>query len=156
MTVGLGDIDARADGGGHRLLDEVDPAGPSLDARVDDGPLLHLGNAGGNADNNAGLKEAESSDLTDKLLEHPLSHIVIRDNALPQGTDGNDVARSTAQHLLGVGAHLQELAGILVDGYHRRLPQNHALALDVDQNGRGAQIDTNIFTKHTHYLLSYI
>ena len=59
MAVGLGDVDARTDGGGQGLLDEVHPAGAGLDARVDDGPLLHLGDAGGHADDHAGLEEAE-------------------------------------------------------------------------------------------------
>ena len=40
MTVGLGDVDASADGCGHRFFNEVDLPGASLDARVDDGALL--------------------------------------------------------------------------------------------------------------------
>ena len=60
VAVGLGDVDAGADGGGHRLLNEVDLPGAGLDARVDDGALLHLGDAGGDADDDPGLEEAGS------------------------------------------------------------------------------------------------
>ena len=99
-----------------RLLDEVDPAGAGLDARVDDGALLDLGDAGGHADHDPGLEQADGGHLADELPEHPLRHVVVGDDAVPQRADGDDVAGGAAQHLLGLGADLQQLAGVLVDG----------------------------------------
>ena len=61
-----------------------------------------------------------AGDLADELLEHPLRHVVVGNDAVPQGADGHDVAGGTAQHGLSLGAHLQQAAGILVDGHHRR------------------------------------
>ena len=81
----------------------------------------------------------------DKFLQHPLRHVVVGDDALPQGTDGNDVAGGAAQHGLGVRAHLQQLAGGLVHGHHGGLVENNALPLYIYQNGSGTQIDTDIF-----------
>ncbi|MPM44943.1 hypothetical protein SDC9_91625 [bioreactor metagenome] len=77
MTVGLGDVDARADGRGQRLLNEVNPPRASLHARVDHGALLHLGDARGHADDHTGLEEPEGANLPQKLLEHPLGHVVV-------------------------------------------------------------------------------
>ena len=149
VAVRLGDVYARADGGGQRLLNEVDLPGAGLDAGVDDGALLHLGDAGRHADDHPGLEQPEGGHLADEFPQHPLGHVVVGDDALPQGPDGHNIAGRAAQHLLGVGAHLQQLAGVLVDGYHRGLPQHHALALDVYKDGGGAKVDSNIFTEHT-------
>src|SRR5699024_10205014 len=88
VAVGLGDVDARADGGGHRLLDQVGPAGTRLDAGVHHGALLYLGDAGGHADEQTGLGEGEGGHLLDELLEHPLGHVIVGDDALPQGAHG--------------------------------------------------------------------
>ena len=134
MAVGLGDVDAGADGGGHGLFNEVDLPGAGLDARVDDGTLLHLGDAGGHADDDPGLKEGHAGHLVDELPQHPLRHIVVGDDALPQGADGDDVAGGPAQHGLGLRAHLQQLAGGLVHGHHRGLIQNDALSLHIYQH----------------------
>ena len=82
--------------------------------------------------------------FADELLEHPLRHIVVGNDAVPQGADGHDVAGSTAQHGLSLGAHLQQAAGILVDGHHRRLVEHDALTLNIDQYRCGTQIDPDI------------
>ena len=85
-----------------------------------------------------------AGDLADELLEHPLRHIVVGNDAVPQGADGHDVAGGTAQHSLSLGAHLQQAAGILVDGHHRRLVEHDALTLNIDQYRCGTQIDPDI------------
>lgn len=77
VTVGLGDVDACADGRRDRLLNEVHAARARLNARVDDRALLDLGDAGWHADDDARLEELEAHDLVDELLEHPLGHLVI-------------------------------------------------------------------------------
>ena len=160
VAVGLGDVDACADGGGHRLLDEVDLPGASLNACVDDGALLDLRDTGGHADDDPGLEEGEAGNLVDELLQHPLRHVIVGDHALPQRTDGDDVAGGTAQHGLGVGAHLQKLTCGLVHGHHRGLVEDNAFALYIYQNGSGTQIDTDIFCKRhidtsLHFLQIY-
>ena len=153
MAVGLGDVDARADGGRHRFLDQIHAACARLDAGVHHGTLLYLGDAGGHTDNDPRLEHLEAAgDLVNELLQHPLRHVIVGDDALTQGTNGHDVAGGTAQHGLGLGAHLQQAAGILVDGHHRRLVQHDALTLDIYQNGSGTQIDTDIFCQRTHKL----
>ena len=146
VALGLGDVDAGADGCGHRLLDQIHMAGAGLQARVHHGALLHLGDAGGNADDDTGLEDVveAAADLADELLEHPLGHVVVGDDALTQGTDGHDVAGGTAQHGLGVCAHAEQAAVVLVDGHHGGLIEHNALTLDIYQHRCGTQVDTDI------------
>ena len=145
MAVGLGDVDAGADGGRHGLLDEVGLPGAGLDAGVDDGALLHLGDAGGHADQHPGLEELEARHLADELPQHLLRHVIVGDDALPQGADGHDVAGGPAQHGLGLGAHFQELAGVLIHGNDGGFVEDHALALHIDQDGCRPQVDADVF-----------
>jgi len=151
VAVGLVDVDARADGGGQRLLDEIDPSGPGLNARVDDGPLLHLGDAGGDADDHTGFKQADGGHLADELPEHPLGHVIVGDDAVPQRTDGDDVAGSTAQHLLSLGAYLEQFAAVFINGNHRGFLQDDPLILDIDQDAGSTQVNADIFCKHSLY-----
>ncbi|MPM11724.1 hypothetical protein SDC9_58074 [bioreactor metagenome] len=150
VPVWLGDVDARSDGGGQRLLDQEHLTRARLDARVNDGALFHLGDAGGYADHDPGLKKAESAHLADELLKHPLGHIVVGDDTLPQGTDGHDVARRAAQHHLCVGPNLEEPAGIFIDRHNGRFTQNDPFAFHVNQNGSCAKVDPNILHKHSY------
>ena len=150
MAVGLGDIDARADGGGHRLLDQIHLPCARLNARVNDAAFLHLGNAGRHADDHAGLEQTIGHHLANELPEHPFGHVVIGDDALPQGADGDDVARGAPQHFLRLTAHFQQLASGLIHGHHAGLPQHDALAPDVNQHRRGAQINTNVSCQSKH------
>ena len=145
VAVGLGDVDARADGRRYRLLNKIHLPGAGLNTGIDDGALLNLRDTGGHADDDPGLEEGKARDLMNKLLEHPLRHIVVGDNALPQRPDGNDVAGGTAQHSLRVRAHLQQLAGGLIHSHHRGLVEHNALALYIYQYGGGTQVDTDIF-----------
>ena len=80
----------------------------------------------------------------DELLEHPLGHLVVGDNALAQGADRDDVAGRAAQHGLRVRADLQQLARILINGHHARLVEHDALVLYIDQNRRGTEVDTDV------------
>ena len=149
MAVGLGNVDARTDGCRHGLFNEIHLPGAGLNAGIDDSTLFHLGNAGGDTDDNPGLEEGHACHLVDELPQHPLRHVIVGNNTLPQGTDSHDVAGGTAQHSLGLGAHLEQLASILIQSHHRGLVEDNALALYIYQNRCGTQIDTDIL-RHGH------
>jgi hypothetical protein len=68
---GLGDGQARPDGRGHGLLDEVHLAGAGALGALAHGALLHLGDAEGHADDDAGLHQrAAVVHLADEVPEH--------------------------------------------------------------------------------------
>ena len=144
IAVGLGNLNAGADGRSHRLLDEIDLPGTGLGAGVDDGTLFHLGDDGRHTDDHIGLEQTEAQHLMDEFLNHFLRHFIIGDDAVPQGTHSNDVARCTAQHFLGILTDGQDLAGGLVHRYNRRLAQNDALTFYINQYGSRTQINSDI------------
>ncbi len=150
MAVRLHDVNARADGSGNGLFNQVHPPAARLYARIHHGALLHLGDAGGDADDDPGLENHKTRYLADELLEHPLSHVIIRDHALPQRADGNYVAGSAAQHLTGFLAHLQQLARILVHSHHGGLVENDAFIFHIYQYGSSTQVNPDIFRDSAH------
>ena len=148
MSVGLCDVDAGADDHGRQVGGGRDHAQDA--AHGDLKRLLDLGDARGDADDHPGLEDHEAGHLADELLEHPLGHVVIGDHALPEGPDGHDVAGGAAQHLPGLLAHLEELAGILVHSHHGGLVEDDAFIFHVYQYGSRAQVNANIFCESAH------
>ena len=77
---------ARADGGGERLFDKEAGASARAEGGVVHRPLLHLGDAAGNADDHARLGE-EGAVLhgADEIAQHPLRDLEVGDDAVAQG-----------------------------------------------------------------------
>ena len=117
------------------FLDQVHPAGAGAFGGFLDGPALHRGGARRHADDDHRAGEAAPVvDLADEVLDHLLGDLEIGDDAFAQGTDGLDVARRAAEHLLGFVADGENLflALDLERGDHGRLVENDPPALDVD------------------------
>ena len=91
-------------------------------------------------------KAAAVVHLADEMLDHLFRDFEIGDDAVPQGSDGFDVAGCTAEHQLGLVADRQNLlAAALIDNSdHRRFIENDAACLDVDQSVGGSEIDRHI------------
>ena len=143
----LGHGQARADRGGHGLLDQVHLAGAGALRGFDDGALFHLGSAGRHADNHARADaEAAVMNLADEVFDHRFRYIEIGDDAIAQGADGDDVPRRAAQHLLGFVADLEDgfLAAFHRDRHDGRLIQDDATVTDVNEGIGRTQIDTHI------------
>ena len=114
IAVRPADVETRADGRRDRLLDEEHALRTGLRAGVDDRTLLDLGDDRGHADDDVRLEQAEALYLADELLDHQLGHLVVRNDALAQRTDGDDVVRRAAEGLLRLRADRHELSRHLV------------------------------------------
>ena len=90
------------------------------------------------------------SDFTDKFPQHPLGHIVVGNNALPQGADGNDVAGVRPSIFCASVPTFNSLPVFLFNCNNGRLPQDNALAFYINQNRSSTQIDTNI-SRDAHF-----
>jgi len=113
--------------------------------RVDDGALFHLRDLAGHPDDDARVHEhLPPVRLLDEVVQHPLGHLEVGDDAVLHGPDGDNVARRAAQHLLGFLADRFHFTGHLVDGDNRRLVDDDALALGVDQRVGRAQINGKV------------
>ena len=108
-----------------------------------DGPAFHFRNAGGDGDEHARLNQVvPGRGFFDEVAEHFLRDVEIGDDAVLQRPDGRDGAGCSAQHALGFVSHGQNL--VPLDSDDRRLAQNDALVLDVDQGVGGAQVNANV------------
>ena len=140
----LGDGETRTDRGRHRLLDEVRLARAGGERRLLDGALLDPGHAGGDADDDARVREAVLVHLLDEVAEHLLGDVEVGDDAVLQRADGRDRARRAAEHPLRLDADGVHLARALVDRDDRRLGEHDAAAAHVDERVRGAEVDGHV------------
>ena len=84
----LGHRQARAERGGDGVLDQVDLAGARLLGRLADRAPLHLGDAGGHADDHARVHEAPPlAGLADEVVEHLLGRVEVGDDAVAERPD---------------------------------------------------------------------
>ncbi len=147
----LVDGQAGADRGRHRLLDQVHAARAGRQRGFLNGAALDGRRAGRHANDDLRIGEgAAVMHLADELLDHFLGDFEIGDDAVAHRADGLHVARRAAQHHLGFVADREHLllAAFVDDGDDRRLIQNDAAALDVNQRVRGPEVDRHIAGKH--------
>ncbi len=119
---GFGDRQTGADGSGRRLFDEIDLARPGLESGVLDRAFFDLGDLGRHRNDDPRPHEERAAvRLADEVLEHLLGDLEVGDHAVLHRSNGLDVARCLAQHLLGLGADRFDPVGDPVDGDDRRL-----------------------------------
>ena len=129
----------------HRLLDQVDLARARGLRRVAHRALLDLGDARGHADDDARADQGLAVvHLLDEVAQHLLGDLEVGDHAVLQRPDGDDVPGRAPEHVLGLLADREHAVRVLVDGDDRGLVQDDALALDVDQGVRRAQVDGQV------------
>ena len=150
VPVRLGDVNARAHGGGDGRLQQIDLARAGFDGRVDHRAFLHAGDGAGDAGQHARLKQAEGGDAADKLAQHLGRDLVVRDDARVYRVDRHNIRRGPAQHLLRVLADFQDFAAEFVHRDDGGLSGDDALALLKQQRGRGAEINGYISLKQIH------
>ena len=151
MSSGCGYVDPGADGGSDRLLNEIGSFRARLGSRVYYGAFLHLRNAAGHADDDARLEDDGAAGFFDKVLDHSLCDVVLRNDAVPQRTDCRDVAGSAPQHHLRLPAEFQYFACIFIDSDDRGLLDDDPPSFYVDEDRSGAQIDANVLAHPVRY-----
>ena len=118
---------------------------PGLEGRVADRALLDRRHAGGHADHHLGPREADPAlgRLADEEPQHRLGDDVVGDDAVLHRADGLDVAGRAADHLAGLFTHGDD-AVVLADRDDGGLGDDDALALDVDDDVRGSEVDSDL------------
>ena len=135
-----------ADRGGHRLLDEPRPAGARVERRVEDRPFLDLGDAGRDPDNHPGSRQQADPimHLVDEVADHLLGHVEVADDPVAQRPDGDDVRRRAADHPLRLRPDRQDPLRARLDRDDRRLADDDAAVLDVNQGVGRAEVDPDV------------
>ena len=94
----LGDGQAGADGGGDRLVDQVDLAGLGPQRALLHRAALDLRDLGRHADDDARADpHAARAGPLDEVAEHPLGGVEVGDDAVAQRLDGHHVVRASAR-----------------------------------------------------------
>src|SRR5918997_5522033 len=139
----------RPDGRRERLLDGESLPGAGGLRGLLDGPELDAGDARGHADDDARADEGAEDPalglhLADKVGEHLLRYLEVRDDAVFKRPECDDVARRAPEHALGAGADGHHLVRLAVYGDDRGLGEHDALALDEHERVRRAQINRDV------------
>ena len=91
-----------------------------------------------------GPVEAADAGPLQQQADHALGDVEVGDGALAQRAHGDDVAGGAADHLPRLVAHGQHVAALLVERDHRRLVEDDALALGVDERVGRAEVDGEV------------
>ena len=146
----LGDRKPRADGRHHRLFHEVHFARFSAIGGVDDGAFFHLRDFARHADNDAGMDEHFAAvRLLNEVIQHALGHLKVGNNAVLHGSDRDDVAGRSADHVLCFPADCFDFTVRFIDRYDRGLVDNDALSLGEDERVCGPKIDGEVREERT-------
>ncbi len=144
----LGNRQPRPDRGGQRLVDQPCLARAGRDGRLGDGSSLHRGHARGHADHDLGPEDALAPlDLADEVVEHPLGDDEVGDDTVSHRAHHLDRVRSAPDHLQRLPADGEDPRAIAIDRHQRRLVDDDALTLDVDEHRRGAQVDSYLLAE---------
>ena len=130
------------------MLDQVDLAGLGSVGRVNDGPLLDLGDFRGDTNDDPGVDQQLSTmGLADEVGQHPFGDLEIGDDTVLQRTDGNDVGRGASHHVLGVPPHGFHLVRVFVDSHDGGLIDHNPLSLGKHQRVGRAQVNGEVAGK---------
>src|SRR5690606_10598645 len=153
----FGDGEFRADRGGHRFFNEENAAGAGHHGAFADGAALDFRNACGDADDDSRAGDvavaASAQHASNEVIQHFLGDVEVGDDAVLHGADRGDVARGAAKHALGFHTDGDDLVVAAFDGDNGGFAQDNALAFDIDEGIRGAQIDTDIKGENIDELL---
>jgi len=81
------------------------------------------------------------------MTDHLLGQLKVGDDAVLEGTDGDDLARCTADHLARLVAESDDLLGAFADGDDGWLVENHIPAAHKDQGIGCTEIDSQVIGK---------
>ena len=134
------DVEPGANRGSHGLFDEERLAGAGVERGIVNGALFDFSDAAGDADDDAGARDAEAVTLVhsaNEVVQHALGDVEVGDDAVFEGANRDDVRGGTTDHALGLGADCQHLLGHAVDRYNRGLVDDNAATLDHDKSVGG-------------------
>src|SRR5208337_182855 len=107
--------------------------------------LFHLGNFRRHADDNPGMHEHLAVvGLVDEIVEHLLGDFEVRDDAVFQGANGDDVAWRAPQHILGFASHRLDFSADLIDGDDGGFVNHNALAPRENKGVGGPKVNREV------------
>src|SRR5439155_688667 len=127
-----------------------DPAGNMIidigvGRRFAHGPLFDFGDPGRNRNHHAWPRPHPTVvHFRNKMPQHRFGDFEVRDHAVFQRADCDDVRRRPPEHALRFIADREHFVGASLHGHHRRLAQDDPLIFDVNQGIGRAEIDPDV------------
>ena len=140
----LVDVESGADGGGHRLLDEMRGGGAGTPGRLFHRTPLDRGDGRGDTDQDPRAVEPVDTSSPKEQPDHPLGDLEVGDRTLAERTDRHDVTGGTADHLPRLVADGEHFVRPRVERDDRRLVQDDALSSCVDEGVGRPEVDRQI------------
>ena len=130
---------------GHGFLDEMHLARSGVGGRLLDGALLDLRDARGHGDDHARADHlATVVHLRDEVPQHRLGDLEVRDDAVLERPDSDDVGRGAPEHALGLVADGQDHVGAALDGDDGGFAQHDAVVAHINEGVGGTEVDTDV------------
>jgi len=82
--------------------------------------------------------------LSDEMRQHLLGDLEVGDHPVFHGADGDDTARRSTEHFLGVMSHRFHSARAHVDGHDRWLGNDRAFGFDEHKRVRRPKVNREI------------
>ena len=143
----LGDGQARSDCGGHRLLDQRDPAYAGGKRCFLDCVPLDIGDAARHAEDDMRVREAApAADAANEVAQHLGGDVEVRDHTVAERADRADRRRRAPDHAASLLADRVNAPGYVVDRNDGRLEHRDALAPDEHERVRRAEINRKLTT----------
>src|SRR5207247_630483 len=92
----------------------------------------------------------------DEVVEHALGDLEVRDHAVAQGADCDDIGGRAPDHLFRLDPDLEDLFGLLFDGDDRGLVDDDALAAHEHKRVRRSEINADIVGEQPEYSIQRI
>ena len=145
------DGQARADGRGHRLLDQHDLFRARVPRALSYSAFFDTRNSRGNADRHARCDEAAPVvDLLHEVAEHRFGDLEVGDHAVFHGPYRDNVPGSPADHAFRLAPNSADLViAITVNRHDGRLAENDPLSLYVDKGVRRTKVDPHVVREQT-------
>jgi hypothetical protein len=138
---------ARANGSGNRLLDQMRFASARAHRRVINRTLLHFRHTARNADDNTRARDRHPAllmGLGDEVVQHPFGDFKLRDHAIAQGADDQNMRWRFAAHFFGFLPIGYGAASLLFDSRIRGFIDHYPFTANADQRISRTQINANI------------
>src|SRR4029077_7348941 len=112
--------------------------------RFFDRALFDTRDPGRNTDHDPRFRPPPAVHAMDEVADHLLRHVEVGDDAVLQRTNRLDVPGGPSDHPLRLVADGEDVTGVLVDRDDGRLVQDDALAPDVDERVRRAEVNSHV------------
>src|SRR5690606_4579684 len=147
VPLGLHDIQADADGGGHGFVDQINLLAVDPFGGFPYRPHFHFGDPRGDADYHAKRRGEpfflQGRDILDEHIDHLFRGIEVGDDPVLERPNGLNVLMGLSLHHTGLASHCDDLSRYAVPGHDGWTVHDHLVLVD-DQGVCGSEVNGDL------------